>query len=129
MKTLELVLVSSIHKMVNIDDMQFKFVPGRGTTDAIFIFCQLQEKYLVTNKLLYIAFVDLEKAFDRVPRKVLWWGLRSAGVEVRVVRIIQGMYMNARCRLRVNGQNSEEFGDGVGVHQGPVLSPLLFILY
>ena len=77
--------------MVKIDDMQFGFVPGRGTSDAIFIFRQLQEKYFVSNKPLYIAFVDLEKAFDRVPRKVLWWALRSEGVEEWAIRIIQCM--------------------------------------
>ena len=44
------------------------------------------------------------------------------------IRVIQGMYTNARSRVRVNGQYSEEFGVAVGVHQGSVLSPLLFIL-
>ena len=77
MKLLERVLDSFIREMVDIDAMQFGFVPGRGTTDAIFIICQLQEKYIAANKPLYFAFVDLEKAFDRVPRKVLWWALRS----------------------------------------------------
>ena len=48
------------------------FVPGRGTTDAIFVVRQLLEKYLVANKRLYMAFIDLEKAFDRVPQKVIW---------------------------------------------------------
>ena len=81
MKLLERVLDSSIRKMVKIDEMQFGFGPGRGTTDAIFIFRQLQEKYFATNKPLYIAFVDLEKAFDRLPRKVIWWTLRSVVVE------------------------------------------------
>ena len=95
-------------RWLNIDVMQFGFVPGRGTTDAIFIFRQLQ-KYFATNKPLHIAFVDLEKAFGRVPRKVLWWALRSVGVEERAVRIIQGMYTNARSRVRVNGLYSEEF--------------------
>ena len=71
MKLLERVLDSSIRKMENIEDMQFGFVPGRGTTEAIFIFRQLQEKYFAANKPLYIAFVNLEKAFDRVPRKVI----------------------------------------------------------
>ncbi|XP_035665616.1 uncharacterized protein LOC118408864, partial [Branchiostoma floridae] len=128
MKLLERVLDSAIRKMVNIDDLQFAFVPGRGTTDAIFIVRQLQEKFIAANKPLYFAFVDLEKAFDRVPRRVLWWALRSLGVEEWAVRVIQAMYANARSRVRVNGQYSEEFGVGVGVHQGSVLSPLLFIL-
>ena len=121
-------LDTHIREMVDIDGMQFGFVPGRGMTDAIFIIRQLQEKYNAANKPLYIAFVDLEKAFDRVPRKVLWWALRSLGVEEWAVRVIQGMYTGARCRVRVNGQYSEEFGVEVGVHQGSVLSPLLFIL-
>ncbi|KAI8496011.1 hypothetical protein Bbelb_264270 [Branchiostoma belcheri] len=128
MKLLERVLDSAIRNMVNIDDLQFAFVPGKGTTDAIFIVRQLQEKFINAKKPLYFAFVDLEKAFDRVPREVLWWVLRSLGVEEWAVKVIQAMYTNARSRVRVNGQYSEEFGVGVGVHQGSVLSPLLFIL-
>ena len=128
MKVLEGVLDSAIRKMVDVNKLQFGFVPGRGTTDAIFIARQLQEKYRAAGKPLYFAFVDLEKAFDRVPRAVLWWALRSLGVEEWAVRVIQGMYANARSKVRVNGQCSEEFNVGVGVHQGSVLSPLLFIL-
>ena len=128
MKPLERVLDSLIRQMVNIDEMQFGFVPSRGTSDAAFIIRQLGEKHLSSNKLLYIAFVDLEKAFDRVPRSVLWWAMRTLGVEEWAVRVVQAMYDGARSRVRVNGQCREEFGVGVGVHQGAVLSPLLFIL-
>ena len=53
---------------------------------------QLQEKYLAANKRLYIAFVDLEKAFDLVPRKVIWWALRKLGVDEWIVRLV---YSNA----------------------------------
>ena len=102
-------------------------MPGQGSSDAIFIILQLQEKHFAANKPLYIAFVNLEKAFDRVPRKVLWWAFRSLGVEEWAVRVIQGMYTNIRSQVRVNGRYSEEFSVGVGVHQGSVLSPLLFI--
>ena len=58
MKILERIVDGLIRKVVSIDHSQFGFVPGRGTTDAIFVVRQLQEKYL-------------EKAFDRVPRKVI----------------------------------------------------------
>ena len=68
MKILERIVDGLIRQLVSIDNSQFGFVPGRGTTDAIFVVRQLQEKYLAANKRLYMAFVDLEKAFDRVPR-------------------------------------------------------------
>ena len=64
MKVLERIVDGLIRQMVSINDSQFGFVPGRGTTEAIFVFRQLQEKYLTPNKRLYMAFVDLEKAFD-----------------------------------------------------------------
>ena len=48
--------------------MQFGFMKGKGTTDAIFIVRQMQEKFRVKVKKLYFGFVDLEKAFDRIPR-------------------------------------------------------------
>ena len=50
----------------------------RGTIDALYDVRQLQ-KYIATNKLLYFAFVDLEKAFDHVSRKVQWWASRASG--------------------------------------------------
>ena len=74
-----------VRQLVSIDDSQFGFVPGRGTTDAIFVVRQLQEKYLAANKRLYMAFVDLEKASDQVPQKVIWWALRKRGVEEWIV--------------------------------------------
>ena len=128
MKILERIVDGLIRQLVSIDDSQFGFVPGRGTTDAIFVVRQLQEKYLAVNKRLYLAFVDLEKAFDRVPRKVIWWALRKLGVEEWIVRLVQGMYTNVRSRVHVGEGYSEEFEVKVGVHQGSVLSPLLFIL-
>ena len=81
MKVLERVIETRVRKIVKIDSMQFGFVAGRSTTDAIFIVRQLQEKYLAKNKELWMAFVDLEKAFDRVPRQVVWWALKYLSVD------------------------------------------------
>ena len=77
---------------------------------------------------MYFAFVDLEKACDRVPRKVNWWAMRKLGIEEWIVRFVQAMYNNTRRRVRFNNTYSDEFRVKVGVHQGLVLSPLLFVI-
>ena len=61
--------------------MQFGFMKGKGTTDAIFTVRQMQENFRVKGKKLYFGFVDLEKAFHRVPREVIRWAMRKLGVE------------------------------------------------
>ena len=91
-----------IRETVNIDEMQFGFWSSRGTTDAIFIIRQLQEKYLMKYRKLYMAFVGLEKAFDRVLSKVLQWALRIVGVPEWLVKVVQAMHVGAGSRKRVN---------------------------
>ena len=63
-----------------------------------------------------------------MPLKVIWWALRKFGVEEWIVRLVQGMYANAQSHVHVGEGYSEEFEMKVGVHQGSVLSPLLFIV-
>ena len=128
MKILERVVEARVRSIVRIDDMQFGFMAGKGTTDAIFIVRQLQEKYLAKKKDLWMAFVDLEKAFDRVPREVVWWALRSVCVDEWLVSLIKAMYTDTSTMVRLGSQVSQRLGVNVGVHQGSVLSPLLFII-
>ena len=70
MKGIERNVERLITERVNIDNMQVGFMPGRGTTDAIFLVKQLQEKSLDKKNKLYFAFVDLE-VFERVPQDVV----------------------------------------------------------
>ena len=97
--------------------MQFGVMPGKGTTDAMFIMQQVQEKHQAKEKLHY-AIVDLEKAFDRVTREVVKWALRKLGVDEWLIRTFMALYKEAGL--------SESFEVKVGLHQGSVLSPLLF---
>ena len=127
MKVLERVANNILRQQVCIDDIPFGFMPGRSTTDAISIVRQLQEKFYAINKTLCMAFVDLEKAFDRVPRHVILWALCKLGIDEWLVRLIQSMYENARSRVRFVCNLGEEFSVKVGVHQGSCFSPLLSI--
>jgi len=77
MKVVEKIFECRIWQQVEIVDMQFGFGKGRGTTDAIFMTRQVQENFRVKGKKLYFGFVDLEKAFDRVPREVISWELKN----------------------------------------------------
>ena len=64
---------------------------------------------MARNKELWMAFVDLEKAFDRVPREVVWWALRCLGVDEWIVLVIKAMYEDATTTVRVNGRESKAF--------------------
>ena len=75
-----------------------------------------------------MAFIDLEKAFVRVPRAVLWWALRVMGVDEWIVNIIKIMYEGVTTAVKFRDGESKELEVKVGVHQGSVLSPLLFII-
>ena len=72
MKMVESVLVKRIQTLVNLNKMEFGFMPGKGTVDAIFIVRKMQEEYQKKNKKLYMCFDDMEKAFDGVSRKVIY---------------------------------------------------------
>ena len=75
-----------------------------------------------------MAFIDLEKAFDRVPREVRWWALREVEVEEWLIKVIQSLYEGATTSVKLRSGESLPFEVKVGVQQGSVLSPLLFII-
>jgi len=109
--------------------MQFGFTKGKVITDAIFIIRQMQqEKFRAKGKKLYFGFVDLEKAFYRVPREVLRWAMRKFRVEEWLVSAVMSMYTGAKTVVRTAYGNSNSFEVKVGMHQGSASSPLLFVI-
>ena len=73
----------------------------QGETDAIFFVRQLQEKFLARNKFLYLAFIDLENVFDRVPWQILRWTMRKLRVDEWINQLVHTMY----CKVRSEVQN------------------------
>ena len=101
---------------------------GKGTIDPVFILRRLQEEYLNKEKKLYMYFVDLEKAFERVPKKVLEWAMRKEGIPEIMVRVVMSLYEGAKTSIRVGLELSEEFEVKFGVDQGSLLTLLVFAI-
>ncbi len=110
----------------SVGDEQGGFRKDRGCVDQIFAMKILVEKYLEKDRKLFAAFMDLEKAYDRVDRKGLWETLRVYGVGGKLLEGVRSFYENATASVRVNGELSESFNVEVGVRQGCAMSPWLF---
>ncbi|KAK3575132.1 hypothetical protein QTP86_020819, partial [Hemibagrus guttatus] len=128
MKVWERVVEARLRKVVDICEQQYGFMPRKSTTDAIFALRILMEKYRDGQKELHCVFVDLEKAYDRVPREELWYCMRKSGVAEKYVRVVQDMYERSRTVVRCAVGQTEEFNVEVGLHQGSALSPFLFAI-
>ncbi|KAK3527847.1 hypothetical protein QTP86_009209 [Hemibagrus guttatus] len=96
MKLWERVVEARIRKVVEVCEQQYGFMPRKSTTDAIFALRILMKKYRDGQRELHCVFVDLEKAYDRVPREELWYCMRKSGVAERYVRVVQDMYERSR---------------------------------
>ncbi|KAK3539478.1 hypothetical protein QTP70_008874 [Hemibagrus guttatus] len=128
MKLWERVVEARLRKVVEICEQQYGFMPRKSTTDAIFALRILMEKYRDGQRELHCVFVDLEKAYDRVPREELWYCMRKSGVAEKYVRVVQDMYERSRTVVRCAVGQTEEFKVEVGLHQGSALSPFLFAM-
>ena len=96
MRLCEKILDARLKETVKISDNQIGFSAGKSTTDAIFILRHNQQNYSEKNKKVYHIFIDLEKAFDRVPRSAIEWALRRQLVPEKLVRLVMALYEDAR---------------------------------
>ncbi len=124
MKIFEHVIDTRLQKIISISPNQCGFVRGSGTTDAIYAIRLLLERHREENQPAHMAFLDLEKAFDRVPLDLIWHYLRSLE---EYVRWIQLLYANTIIVVRCPAGLSKP-PITIGVDQVSALSPLLFIL-
>ncbi|GKB35206.1 retrovirus-related pol polyprotein LINE-1 [Tanacetum coccineum] len=103
-------------------------MPGRSTTKATHLLRNLMEKYRKRQRDLHMAFLDLEKAYNSVPRELIWRTLIDKGTPRRYVRVIRDMYDETKTRVRSSVGNTVFFPVEVGLHQGSAISPYLIAL-
>ena len=80
MEVWERIIETRLRDRVEISKQQYGFMPGKGTTDAMFALRMLMEKYRKGQRELHYVFVDLEKAYDRVAWEELWYCIRKSGI-------------------------------------------------
>ncbi|KAI3377435.1 hypothetical protein L3Q82_008413 [Scortum barcoo] len=112
-----------------IQEEQCGFRPGRGTVDQLYTLRRVLEGLWEFAQPVHMCFVDLEKAFDRVPRGILWGVLREYGVRGPLLRAVRSLYDRSRSLVRIAGSKSDLFPVHVGLRQGCPLSPVLFIIF
>ena len=128
MKLWERIVEKRLRSDLKFSNQQYGFMPGKSTTDALFALRVLMEKYREGQKELHCVFVDLEKAYDKVPREEVWYCMRKSGLAEKYVRIVQDMYCDSTTAVRCAVGVTEGFEVKVGLHQGSALSPCLFAM-
>ena len=109
---------------MTIDHIQFGPMPCKWTTDAVYILKRTQVEYEQRN--FYTRLVDLEKVFDVVTRKIDAWAMWKKGIPEVLVWAEMSLYIGTMRKVKDGTHICKELKANVGVHQGSVLSQLLF---
>ena len=112
-----------------ISQTQFGFRNGLGTRDAVGVMRMLCQRVLEHDGIVFVCFVDFEKAFDRVNWVKLMSVLKDIGVDWKDRNLIVDLYIQQEAVIRIGAELTGAAKIGRGVRQGCLLSPLLFSIY
>ena len=112
-----------------LGEIQHGFRKGRSGSDCGFVLNSVLWKSKATKKLVHLAFIDLQKAYDSVDRSILWKKLSDMGIKGKFLASLQKLYEGDFVTSEVNEVTTAPVYLKRGVRQGCSLSPMLFALY
>ena len=112
-----------------LHDEQNGFRKSRSTLDHLSTLTSIIEMRKAMKKDTFVSFIDFSKAYDSIPRHVLWSKLKDMGLGGRLYNALISLYKTVKSCVRLNGWSTDFFNVKCGLKQGCLLSPLLFNLY
>ena len=123
-KLYEKILDGCLREVVYTDKMQYGFMSGRGTVDAVPR--RLTEKFRAENKkLLFLYLLKGREVIFYLPRKVIRFALRRKGDPEYLVDGVMSLYKGCKTTVSVDGELSNSFSVKVGVHQRSSLNEII----
>ena len=105
-------------------------MPGNRTSDALLILHNIINYYCHKKKShIFGCFVDFEKAFDKVPRNILFQKLLNYNINGEFYNCLVHLYTDDKTCVKIGPYISSFFNRTQGVKQGCILSPLLFNIF
>ena len=88
MKIWERIIEIRLRDRVKISKQQYRFMPGKGTTDAMFALRMLMEKYRKSQGELHCVYMELEKAYNRSSKEELWYCMKKPGMAEKYMQLV-----------------------------------------
>ena len=128
-KLLESLLLVKLHPFLNTTDNQFGFKANHSTDACIYLLKEIINFYTTSGSSVFLCFVDVRKAFDRVNYNKLFLKLHNRGTPLHIIGLLSFWFNTQQFCVSWGNTLSRSFGSANGLRQGGVLSPHLFNLY
>ena len=112
-----------------LSDLQGGFRANRGTMDQIFLLHEAMAQYRERKQPLYVAFLDVAKAYDKCWREGLAFRMRECGLTARIIHFFRQTQANVQRSVVVRGHTAPPIRFDTGVPQGAVTSPVLYAMF
>jgi hypothetical protein len=129
LKMLEFRIRDVVEKFGILNEYQCGFRENRRCQDNLLVLDTIIEDSKTNKTPLYVALLDITKAYDKVDRKILWEKLKQMNFPDKIIRILEESYRNPRGKAKFQGAETDYIPMPIGLKQGCVLSPILFAIY